>query len=760
MAALASCQADSANTHQDISTAWQFKATDSDNWLVATVPGVVHTDLLAHRLIPDPYKSTNEDSVQWVEHKKWEYKTEFTITKEGLKYENIDIVFQGLDTYAEVYLNDSSILEAANMFRNWRIPVEEMLVSGVNELRVVFTPPIAKNKALLEQLGYSLPAGSETGDWRVSPFTRKAAYQFGWDFAPRLVTMGIWQPVGLDFWNEARIEDVRFELENLTDSEAKYSVYLTIYATEANTSYQVKVQNFTREISLKAGINSIAIDLTIVDPKLWWPNGLGEAYLYDIPLSILSGNQVIDSVTKHLGIRTIELVQEEDAVGKSFYFIINSEKVFVKGANWSPLSSFPGSVPDSVYINRISSVKEAHMNMLRVWGGGIYERNLFYDLCDENGIMVWQDFMFANSMYPGDNRFLNNVMEEVKQQVLRLQTHPSIALWNGNNEIEVAWKNWGWQQQFGYSVADSSKIWTDYEQLFKQLIPEIVSENDPRRAYTSTSPLSNWGHQDNFKTGSMHYWGVWHGDDSFVDYKTNVGRFMAEYGFQSYPHASTIDYFSEGKELDLQNKAAAHQKSYIGNGLISQEIAGNFGNVLSLQSFLDKSQLTQALAYKIAIEAHRLNKTICGGTLFWQLNDCWPGPSWSVIDYFGHQKLAYKIVKDRYKPVIIIAESQQNDFTISVISDLLINIEASLKIELYRYNNERLWVTTKPVNIKSNVALNVYRSDITKLLDGLPKAEVYLKLTLLSTDEIIDIENFYFVKPKFFKGAYDIIGIN
>jgi len=399
------------------------------------------------------------------------------------------------------------------------------------------------------------------------------------------------------------------------------------------------------------------------------------------------------------------------------------------------------------------------MNMLRVWGGGIYERDLFYDLCDENGIMVWQDFMFANSMYPGDEAFLENVKEEIKQQVNRLQTHPSIALWNGNNEIGVAWKNWGWQKQYGYSASDSTKIWLDYENLFHQQIPEIIKIYDPARAYTSTSPLSNWGHPDNFKSGSMHYWGVWHGGDSFDDYKTNVGRFMAEYGFQSYPKGPTINYYTGGTDFDLNDTKAAHQKSYVGNGLITKEISRYYGNASSAE-FPQKSQLVQATALKTAIEAHRINKESCGGTLFWQLNDCWPGPSWSVIDYFGHQKLAYQVIKDSYQPVILVANSDENNFNIFVVSDLLSDSTATLRLELFKYDNDRIWVSEKQIKINANVAKNIYRSDIRKLLDGMPKDEVYLKLTLLNNDDRIDIEKFYFVKPKDFLSQVDLVGID
>jgi beta-mannosidase len=754
---LGGCQEKRHHRQRDLNSSWQFKAIDAGSWLKATVQGVVQTDLLANDLIADPFIGTNEDYVQWIEGRKWEYKTNFNLTKEEKTFAKMDIVFAGLDTYAEVYLNGESILSANNMFRQWRIDIKELLKIGENELRLVFTSPIEQNKLQLNKLAYKLPAGSETGEWQVSPFTRKAAYQFGWDFAPRLVTMGIWQPVYLDFWEVARIEDVRFELINLSAQEANYRVSIGVTAARENTSCQLQVLDIEQKVNLREGLNNIRVDINIPEPRLWWPNGLGAPDLYDIPIKILAEGQLVDSISRRLGIRTVELVQDDDVLGKSFYLKVNDKKIFAKGANWTPLSSYPGSVADSTYVNRIKAVRDAHMNMLRVWGGGIYERDLFYDLCDENGILVWQDFMFANSMYPGDSVFVENVLEEVQQQVKRLQSHPSLMLWNGNNEIEVAWKNWGWQKKYGYSAIDSAKIWSDYEHLFHVEIPKIVKVYDPDRTYTPTSPLSNWGSATGFKSGSMHYWGVWHGGDSIDEYKNNVGRFMTEYGFQSYPDEQTVMFYAGENEINLDSPRS-HQKSYVGNSMIAREILGNFGNVLSFQSFLQKSQQTQALAYKIAIEAHRINEETCGGTLFWQLNDCWPGPSWSVIDYFGRKKRAYQVVKDRYKPVILVANRQGDDFSITAVSDLFVDTDARLKIELFNYKDQQLWVTARPITVQADTASIIYRSDIRKLLDGMPREQVYLKLTLYTGEEIADIEKFYFVKPKDYAGEYDLLG--
>ncbi len=752
------CRPDLPPVQRPLTGNWQFKALDSTAWLPATVPGVVHTDLLALGKIPDPFTGRHEAAVQGLAENQWEYRLTFNLTKEELRYPQIDLVFAGLDTYAEVWLNGQHVLSANNMFRKWRLKVKETLVAGANSLKVVFTPPVMANKQKLAALPYTLPAGAETGKWQVSPFTRKAPYQFGWDFAPRLVTMGIWQPVYLHFWPTARIEDVTFTLNYLTDEEAGYTVHLAVYAAQDNSKCTLKVRNATQEITLREGYNNTAIDIAIPDPKLWWPNGWGEANLYAIPVTLRHNGMVIDSLTKRLGVRTVELVQDFDSVGRSFYVRVNNKPVFIKGANWTPLSSFPSAVPDSVYCNRLEAVQAANMNMLRVWGGGIYERDLFYDLCDAKGILVWQDFMFANSMYPGDAAFYANVREEVKQQVKRLQTHPSLAFWNGNNEIEVAWKNWGWQQQYGYTAGDSAKIWQDYQYLFRQLIPEIIALFDPGRAYTPTSPLSNWGRPENFSSGSMHYWGVWHGPDDFPDFRTNVGRFMAEYGFQAYPDTATVAFYTDALADVFTSPDLAHQKSYVGNKLLVAQATKYFGKPAGAEDFIAKSQQTQALALKMAIEAHRLAKPVCGGTLFWQLNDCWPGPSWAVVDYFGRPKLAWEVIKDRYQPVILVVSADRKAFSIEVVNDLQDEVNGRLQLALWDAAGTRHWVTGKDISLGANRVKSIYRSQVNKLLDGRPAAQVYLKATLFIDGQPADVETFYFVPPKDFQGSYTMVG--
>ncbi len=628
---------------------WEFY--HKEQWHPATVPGVIHTDLLANDLIEEPYWENNEQQLQWIENIDWKYRKTFNVTAEQLLDENIEIEFEGLDTYAEVKLNGELIISSNNMFREWKAAIKSLLKVGENKLEVEFTSPLNHNKNAYENYPWKLPSGCETKEPRVSSFTRKAAYHFGWDWGPRFVTSGIWRPININTWNNAQITDVYCSTKSISENEATMSVQITIESSknkEKQCFLSINDEKLTRNI--KKGLNIINYEFKVKDPKLWWCNGLGLPHLNDLHVSISEDGNVIDKKNIHYGIRTIELVNEKDSIGTAFYFKLNGEPVFMKGANYIPQDMFLPNVSDAQYEKLLSDVQDANMNMLRVWGGGIYENDIFYDLCDEKGILVWQDFMFAGSMYPVDSAFKENVAQEAKDNIIRLRNHPSIALWCGNNEIEVAWENWGWQKQYNYSTSDSTEIWKGYSSIFHELIPNIVKELDPSKNYTPSSPSSNWGTAENFNHGSMHYWGVWHGKEPFENFEKNVGRFMVEYGFQSFPSMETIKTFASDTSLYLKSETMKNrQKSYIGNGLITKHIEQYHNSPKDFANFVELSQQTQAKGMQMAIRSHINNQPHCMGSLFWQLNDCWPGPSWSIIDYYGRHKTAYDLVKKEFK---------------------------------------------------------------------------------------------------------------
>jgi beta-mannosidase len=651
VAILFSCSKDQIqNQTTELELTWEFRQIGQRDWYPAKVPGVIHTDLLANGLIEDPFWENNEQKLQWIENENWEYKSVLKISNSQLQKDHVELIFEGLDTYAEVFINEQKVLGANNMFRSWTVDIKDYVHVGDNSIRILFTSPLIKNKEKVEKHPYKYPSGCETVDLKVSPFTRKAAYHFGWDWGPRFVTCGIWRPVKIRTWDEAMIKDVNVITKFISEKKAIIEVQLEISSLlKGPTPYQIVVNETSFEQSIYLGENLMVQEIIVEDPKLWWCNNMGEPNLYDLKVELKKDNKLLDRKDVKYGIRTIELLNEPDSIGTSFYFKLNGKPVFVKGANYIPQDMFLPRVTNEQYKKLITDVKKANMNMLRVWGGGIYENDIFYDLCDENGIMVWQDFMFAGSLYPENNEFLRNVSLEIVENIFRLRKHPCLAIFCGNNEIEVAWNNWGWQNQYNYTAEDSTRIWNNYVALFQNFIPEKVGEFAPYIPYTSTSPLSNWGKAENFNHSSMHYWGVWHGREPFENFEKNVGRFMVEYGFQSFPSMETIRRFASDTSLYLESACMkSRQKSYIGNGLILDHIKQYYDEPGSFVEFVNLSQEVQAKALQMAIRAHMKKQPHCMGSLFWQLNDCWPGPSWSVIDYYGKHKKAYEVVKKEF----------------------------------------------------------------------------------------------------------------
>lgn len=631
----------------ELNSDWQFCQEDDSSWYPAKVPGVVHLDLLQNHLIDDPFYANNELKQRWIEGKNWLYRTKFSVSKELLGYNHICLNFTGLDTYAEIWLNGHKILECDNMFRNWEVDVKPWLKAEENILELKFTSPINKNKEKVRSYFVQLPSGNEPEDIpvKVYSFTRKAAYQFGWDWAPRFVTCGIWRPVFIKAWQSSKINNVYTQTLSLDSNKAFMHTQIDLQIEEEG-DYTIICDSVVLKKHLKVGTQYLNYTFEVVKPELWWCNGMGKAHLYHQKIILYKNKQFIDSASIKYGIRTIELINEADSMGTSFYFKLNGKAIFVKGANYVPQDVFLPRVSENQYKYLIQAVKDAHMNMLRVWGGGIYENDLFYDLCDKNGILVWQDFMFSGSLYPVDSSFIATIEKEIRDNVIRLRNHPCLALWCGNNEIEVAWRNWGWQKKYGYHEDDSALLWNNYQYVFQKKIPAILKRFEKNVPYVSTTPQSNWGNPENFKHGSMHYWGVWHGKEPFENFEKNVGRFMVEYGFQSFPELSTLKKVIPKSAMNLASPEMQNrQKSYIGNGLILKHIEQYYKKPNSFENFITLSQKTQAKALEMAIGSHIKAKPFCMGSMFWQLNDCWPGPGWSVIDYYGKKKSAYYSVQ-------------------------------------------------------------------------------------------------------------------
>jgi len=728
---------------------WQFKNSKEQKWLTATVPGTVHLDLMNNKIIPDPYKDENEKKVQWIENEDWDYQTSFTVSPKELKNQNIDLVFNGLDTFSEIYLNGKLLKKTDNMFRKWEIPVKKYLKAGDNLLQIKFKSAVNVGKELAKKVPFTMPESPRS-------FVRKAQYQFGWDWGPRLVTAGIWKDVKLEFWNNAKILNVK-NLQNMS-AEAFNDMNFEVEINAQNSGeYFLQINKANKTISLQKGLNKVKVpyDDYVSGMKLWQPNGWGEPNLYNFKILLSKKNQNIDEKNIKIGLRTIELIQEKDEKGKSFYFKVNGNPMYVKGTNWIPSDSFSPRMTKEKYQKLIKDCKDANINMIRVWGGGIYEDDEFYKACDENGILVWQDFMFAGSFYPSDEAFLNNIKEEVKDQVNRLQNHASIALWCGNNEVDEAIVNWGYQKQFKYSKEDSLQVWKDYKKVFHELIPNTLKENltNDKNIYWPSSPSIGWGHKESLTEGDSHYWGVWWGEQPFEIYNEKVPRFASEYGFQGMPTLETTkSMFSGTPNLSLENGTIkAHEKHARGWEIINSYMKRDYNVPTDFVKYNYVSQLLQARGMQIAIEAHRRAKPYNMGTLYWQLNDCWPVVSWSSIDYLGNWKALHYQVKRSFENQVILTDEKDGALNFSLINDGLYTYkDVHLEIQVIKFNGEI--IKQNEVNFFGKDLESILKSDPVKepdLLQNLDKNEVYLKLELWTGNGVrLSKNHYFFSKPK------------
>ena len=737
------CYFVSAQTsYRNLSTEnWTFNRQNETKKHKATIPGTVHTDLFQNQLIPDPFFGTIEKQLQWIENENWEYETHFTLSRSELKNQNIDLEFEGLDTYATIYLNGIAVLEANNMFRKWTIPAKSHLKIGTNHLKVVFHSAVQKGNEEAKKLSYTLPEKERV-------FVRKAQYQFGWDWGPRFVTAGIWKPVQLKFWNSAKIESVKYEQKVLNESVADLDFIFTIFA-EKSGKYQIKLGQKPFPFVLKKGQNVVKVPLSIPNPILWWSNGLGVPHQYAFRFSLEQNQQKIEDKELKIGLRTIELIQEKDQIGSSFYFKLNGKPVFMKGANIVPPDSFLPRVSDSTYFSLVENVKKANMNMLRVWGGGVYFDDAFYEACDANGILVWQDFMFACAMYPGDEKFIKNIKQEVIDNVNRLQNHPSIAIWCGNNENDEGWHNWGWQKQFNYSKADSTQIWNDYKKVFHEIIPQTLDSLLPKEKniYWSSSPSKGWGRKESLTQGDIHYWGVWWGKEPFEMYEKKVGRFVSEYGFQGMPNLETLQKVMNKEDLNFTSEAFKnHQKHPTGFETITEYMTRDFLIPTSMEKYNYVSQLLQARGMKIAIEAHRLAKPYCMGSLYWQLNDCWPVTSWSTLDYYGNWKAAHYQVKESFAPILLAVTENADGISIIGSNDNLEVKEGIVTAKLIDFSGKELWTASKECILdveRNTTCMQISYKELPKF-----KKEKTVLLMEFTSNQKKTVAYHYFVKPK------------
>jgi beta-mannosidase len=738
---------DVSKTRTPLLTAWQFREAGKDQWYPASVPGCVHTDLLNNKLIDDPFYRDNEKKLQWIGKTDWEYQTTLNITAVMLKRTNLDLVFEGLDTYANVFLNDELVLSTDNMFRTWRVNIKPQAKLGANTLRILFRSPINEVLPVMAKMAYELPASNDQGE-KTSPYTRKAPYQYGWDWGPRFVTSGIWRPVFLDVWDNARVNDLHLQNREIRADVAKLSAEVEVIA-DTNVAATIVVDNVTdktyaaqRSVNLTAGANNIAFDITIPHPSLWWPNGLGPHTLYTFKARLLIKGREIDEIRATIGLRTLELSRQRDDVGESFTFVINGVPVFAKGGNWIPADSFPSRITKDKYRKLLEAVRDTNMNMLRVWGGGIYENDYFYELCDEMGILVWQDFMFGCSLYPADKAFLDNVRQEAVDNVKRLRNHPSIAIWVGNNEIESGWFHWGWKEKLPV------RLWDDYLKIFYGVLPDVCKSLDPARPYWPSSPSSNLQDDpESQKMGDLHYWQVWHAAAPFSEYEKQFPRFMSEYGFQSFPQLETVSTYTEAADRDINSPVMmAHQRHPRGNQLIREYMRREYPEPKDFESFLYVSQILQAEGIKIGAEHLRRIMPHNMGSLFWQIDDCWPVASWSSIDYTGRWKALQYYARRFYHDILISPHEENGQMNFYVISDRLQPVAAQMRVSLLDFEGHTLWNHQQDLQVAALNSKTYWSVPIDTLLAGKDPKRVFLFAELSVGGKTLS-QNEYFFQP-------------
>jgi beta-mannosidase len=777
---LAMHAASAQTTTQVIDSGWRFRLADGDgnakahgaatHWHNAAVPGMVQSDLLTAKLLPDPYFRDNEAKVQWVGLSDWQYQTHFSVDQATLARDHVDLVFDGLDTLADVYLNGTKLIAADNMFRRWRIPVKNALHAGTNDLEVRLYSPIKRLQPWLLKQPYALPGefdsafGDEPKGKQTANYLRKANYQYGWDWGPRIVTEGIWQPVHLDSWNGPRVDDFHIEQTYVSSEAAQVNAQWDIRA-DASKPLHISIDaigpdgqtaaHVERDVTVDPGDNQVSLPLRIVDPKRWYPAGYGAQDMYTFKADIRDADGEIYQAQHTTGLRTIELRREHDAWGRSFAFVINGIPVFAKGADMIPFDSIPTRTTDAQMQRILQSARDANMNMVRIWGGGYYLPDSFYEMADRLGIMVWHDFMFGGAIPPYDQAYVDNTRQEAIEQVKRLRDHPSIVLWVGNNEVQTGWDTWSDRIAFKAAISpdERERIVTGMVNLFSNTLRNVVARYDDSVPYWASSPSTDYeGPANVLNDGDYHYWNVWSGDAKPVTEYLNVTpRFQSEYGLQSFPDMRTIRAFAEPGDMQPESTVMrAHQKYDSGNGnkRLMLYITRSFGEPKDFASFVYLSQVMQAQGIQLAAEHLRASRPQAMGSLYWQLNDVWPGASWASIDYFGRWKALQFHAKRFYAPLMIAALRNDGSTTVSLVSDRTAPASLHWRMRTMDFSGKVLSEHDEAANLPALSSTKVATYTDAQLLNGADPHATFAVFEMLDGDKVVSQNLVFFDEAK------------
>lgn len=744
---------------------------EATQWRSAQVPGSVHTDLLAHDLIPNPYAGAPEAGLQWIGLADWEYQAHFDVDAATLARAHAELTFEGLDTFAEVTLNDRPLLKANNSHRTWRARVDDGLKARDNTLRIVFRSPITTLLPGVQAMphkiagNYPSPYGDEPKDAMVGNFVRKPGYHFGWDWGPRYVTAGIWRPVTLESWDVQRITDVAVQTQALDETQATLQVDVEVErAAAGNAQVQVTLLDPDGRVAatveqpahFRKGVQVVSVPVQLAQPRRWWPVGYGEQARYTVRTVVDAGKQGRAEHQLRTGLRTVELRREVDRDGgQGFAFVINGVPIFAKGANVIPFYAFPARVDAARLRRDLTAARDANMNMVRNWGGGYYEDSTFFDIADELGLLVWQDFMFGGGMQPGyDSAFRQNVVAEARDNVRRLRRHPSIVLWCGNNEEETAWKDWGHGRDLtAADPAFAKKVWQGYVDLFGHDLRQVVSEHGLGVPYWSSSPSNDLDERANDSTrGDKHYWQVWGNPALPVQaYLHETPRFMSEYGLQAWPSLRTLEGIIPADQQQVDSPVVkAHQKFMAGEGnqRLLQYIEREFGAPRNFNDFVYLSQVTQAEGIALAALHHRTSRPYTMGSLYWQLNDVWPGASWSSIDYAGRWKALHFHARRFFADHAVAALRDEGVTRVSLLNDRTEPLRGQWRLRVMDVDGRVRSDERKAVTVPPLAALDVGRFTDAQLLGKADPMRTVAVAELLDGERVVSRQVVYFVVAK------------
>lgn len=760
---------------------WSFRLLPGDargaahpglqQWRTAQVPGAVHTDLLAQGVIPDPYVGAPEADLQWIGLADWEYRARFDVDAATLARAHAELAFQGLDTFATVSLNGKPLLQANNSHRTWRARVDGRLRATGNELRIVLRSPIRTLLPGVQAMphkiagNYPSPYGDEPKDAMVGNFVRKPGYHFGWDWGPRYVTAGIWRPVLLDSWDAQRLTDVAVHTRALDAAHADLAITVQVESAARGTAAVrvemldpdgVSVARIDRVASLRAGDNAITVPVSLKQPRRWWPAGQGEQARYTVRATLAPESATPRRIEQRIGLRTVELRREADRQGgQGFAFVINGVPIFAKGANVIPFDMFPARIDAARIRRELTAARDANMNMLRNWGGGYYEDDAFFDIADELGLLVWQDFMFGGGMQPGyDPAFRANVVAEARDNVRRLRHHPSVVLWCGNNEEETAWKDWGHGRDLtAADPAFAAKVWQGYVDLFGNDLRQVVAEEGLGVPYWSSSPSNDLDDKANDSTrGDKHYWQVW-GNPALpvTAYLRETPRFMSEYGLQAWPSLRTLDGIIPVAEQQVDSATVrAHQKFMAGEGnqRLLKYIEDEYGAPRDFPAFVYLSQVMQADGIQLAALHHRASRPYTMGSLYWQLNDVWPGASWSSIDYAGRWKALHFHAKRFFADRAVAALRDDGVTRVSLLNDRQQGFQATWRLRVIDLDGTLRHQQRHTVALPPLSALEVGRYEDASLLHGADPTRTVAVVELLDGTQVLSQQVVYFAAAK------------